>query len=95
MIFEVECDKRTHGLTDRTHTRIVSFIVLDKRQEGYLHETFIHLGCSTRAIARGKRDDITIKIKVLKLHIACMQAESCSVLCILCRVSSIHAISDA
>ena len=66
-----------------------------KRQEGYLHETFIHLGCSTRAIARGKRDDITIKIKVLKLHIACMQAESCSVLCILCRVSSIHAISDA
>ena len=30
MIFEVECDKRTNeGLTDRTHTRIVSFIVLD------------------------------------------------------------------
>ena len=27
MIFEVKCDE-THGLTDRTHTRIVSFIVL-------------------------------------------------------------------
>ena len=29
MIFEVECDERTYELTDRTHTRIVSFIVLD------------------------------------------------------------------
>ena len=30
MIFEVKCDEeRTNELTDRTHTRIVSFIVLD------------------------------------------------------------------
>ena len=31
MIFEVKCDeRRTYELTDRTHTCIVSFIVLDK-----------------------------------------------------------------
>ena len=31
MIFEVKCDEeRTYELTDRTHTRIVSFIVLDR-----------------------------------------------------------------
>ena len=30
MIFEVECDTtKQNELTDRTHTRIVSFIVLD------------------------------------------------------------------
>ena len=30
MIFEVECDTtKRNELTDRTHTRIVSFIVLD------------------------------------------------------------------
>ena len=33
MIFEVKCDEeRTNELTDRTHTRIVSFIVLDLRK---------------------------------------------------------------
>ena len=33
MIFEVECDTtKRNELTDRTHTRIVSFIVLDERQ---------------------------------------------------------------
>ena len=34
MIFEVKCDEeRTNELTDRTHTRIVSFIVLDEWKE--------------------------------------------------------------
>ena len=34
MIFEVKCYGRTKDeLTDRTHTRIVSFIVLDYHQE--------------------------------------------------------------
>ena len=44
MIFEVKCDELTYlltyeELTDRTHTRIVSFIVLDK-------PAFISLGRS-------------------------------------------------
>ena len=30
MIFEVECYTTKDELTDRTHTRIVSFIVLDE-----------------------------------------------------------------
>ena len=36
MIFEVECDTTNEGLTDRTHTRIVSFIVLDSIEDFYI-----------------------------------------------------------
>ena len=38
MIFEVECDTtKQNELTDRTHTRIVSFIVLDMGNFVKLH----------------------------------------------------------
>ena len=46
MIFEVKCDELTYlltyeELTDRTHTRIVSFIVLDGRV--YQNYMYIYL----------------------------------------------------